>query len=89
MDKMFEGHEFIKLDAAGKYVVDLTEYKIYEVVHNYKGEAVSNKHAADITPDLRFERFRDIPVRIIRKAKAVVRAKMDRVNELERLPVDG
>ena len=80
MDKMFEGHEFIKLDAAGKYVVDLTEYK---------GEAVSNKHAADITPDLRFERFRDIPVRIIRKAKAVVRAKMDRVNELERLPVDG
>lgn len=89
MNKMFEGHEFIKLDSSGKYVIDITEYKLYEVTHNYKGEAVNNVCIADINPDGTFERLKDVPVRIIRKAKSVIESKMMRVKELESVVTDG
>lgn len=65
----FEGHQFVKLDKKGCWVLDITENNVYAVVLNSSGEAQSYKLAMTLSDksDLH-DRFIEMPIVVVRRA---------------------
>jgi len=72
---MFRGHEFVKL-LNDNWVLDLTEYKGYNVKQDKNSNELKYKLAFYVTTDeknnITFDKLTRIPVKVLKEARNVV-----------------
>ena len=72
---MFKGHKFLKL-VNENWVLDLTEFFCYKVSLNNKHEVISYMRAFKVHinehDEVEFEKYINVPVKILKEAKKVV-----------------